>query len=465
MEAAAAEPSWRVRRAVATSLKNWPDRRSTTLARQFLTDASMEVQRETIRTLVAWPAAQAGPLLLAAMESPNYLTRKEAATQLADRWPAAVGFPIDAPASRRAELLNDLQAKWTAEFGNVDRNAIASAGRSTESTDSPLRDQQVLQWLDEIARNGKSATTAIESLAALGAALPPILDRIVAEHEVRLPPLVYQEVLPRCDHDFELVNQLADGDPNIRRSAMAALANKSSEKTFSTVAVARIAELLTAQTDSVVWLHAFKLIEHDPREAAAELAAAGLSHPAAEVRRRACGYFAAYPDAKRSELLVAALSDQNISVLRAAVQALGEGPALADPAPVEKLLAESDHALRLDAATALARWKLDSGRAALERLAADGDPKIRRATAQAIGALGNADLLPTLIKLLDDQQDVRRAALLSLRDITGSANPPRDSGVQPAAAQSAAEHTDESTIPLADQAQRWKQWYRANYQR
>ena len=98
-------------------------------------------------------------------------------------------------------------------------------------------------------------------------------------------------------------------------------------------------------------------------------------------------------------------------------------------------------------------------------MAADGDPKIRRATAQAIGALGDAELLPTLIKLLDDQQDVRRAALLSLRNITGSANPPRDSGVQPAAAQSAAEHTDESPIPLAEQAQRWKQWYRANYQR
>jgi HEAT repeat protein len=228
------------------------------------------------------------------------------------------------------------------------------------------------------------------------------------------------------------------------------------------VAVARIAELLATETDSVVWLQAFKLIEHDPREAAAELAAVGIIHPAAEVRRRACGYFAAYPDAKRSELLVAALSDKNISVLHAAVQASGEGPPLADPAPLEKLLAETDHTLRLDVATALVHWKLDSGRAALERLAADGDPKIRRSAAQAIGTLGATEMLPTLIKLLDDQQDVRRAALASLHSITGSANPPHDSGVRLASSASASEHTDESPAPLAEQAQRWKEWYRSN---
>ena len=158
VEAAAADPSWRMRRAVATSLKNWPDRRSTTLARQFLTDASMEVQRETIRTVAAWPAAQAGPLLLAAMESPNYLTRKEAATQLADRWPAAVGFPIDAPAARRAELLNDLQAKWTAEFGNVDRAAIASTGQYRHRPIHRCDDQQVSHGWRKSPANGKSAT-------------------------------------------------------------------------------------------------------------------------------------------------------------------------------------------------------------------------------------------------------------------------------------------------------------------
>jgi HEAT repeat protein len=465
VEAAAADQSWRVRRAVATALKAWPDRHSATLVQQFLTDVSMEVEREAVRTISAWPMEQSGSLLMAAMESPNYLTRKEAAAQLADRWPAAAGFPLDAPAERRAELLGELQSKWIAEFGNIDHDAIAQANAKKPRADSAARRQQVARWIDEVARGGDAATMAIESLTALGTDLPPLLDAVLAESDKPFPPQIFSQVLPRCDKDFELINQLADEQQNVRRSAIEALARRAEKKSFSAVALSRITELLTTENDSVIWMQAFKLIEHDPREPATELAAAGMSHPAAEVRRRACGYFASYPDAKRSKLLVAALADSNISVLHAALGALAEGPPLADPAPVEKLLAESDHSLRLAAAMALARWKLDSGAAALERLAADGDPKIRRSTAQAIGTIGASELVPTLIKLLDDQQDIRRAALVSLHSITGLANPPRDSGVRLASSQTAADHTDESPAPLAEQAQRWKEWYRTQYQR
>jgi HEAT repeat protein len=155
---------------------------------------------------------------------------------------------------------------------------------------------------------------------------------------------------------------------------------------------------------------------------------------------------------------VAALSDQNISVLHAALQALAESSRPADVSPVEELLAHPDHALHLDAALALARWHVESGRAGLERMAADDDPQLRRKTVQAIGKLGDPALIATLIKLLDDQQDVRRAALVSLRSLTGQEMPPNTAGVQPASYASPGD-SEVSSATLAQQAEKWKEWY------
>ncbi|HEY2883146.1 MAG TPA: HEAT repeat domain-containing protein [Pirellulales bacterium] len=470
VETAATDASWRVRRAVAVSLARHPDRRGATLARQFLTDASVEVQREVVHMTTKWPVAQAGPILLAGMESPNYETRKDSATLLADRWPAAAGFPIDAPAPRRAELTAQLQTQWTATYGNIDQAAIAAKSHAGSAPVSAEQKQAVAQAIGVLLSqrtNAADQAAAVTQLSELGDALVPILELLVEEHPRPLPVQIYRDVLPRCGKEFDLVNQLAEPNQTSRRSAIAGLAKLSQEKNLSILSLTRIAELLTAENDPVVWMSAFKLIEHDPREPAQLLAAAAMTHPASDVRRRACAYFTAYPDSHRTELLAGALSDSNVSVLHAVCIALAEFPPLADTAPVERLLAAPDHFLRIDAAMALARWNLESGRAALERLAEDDDPQVRRTTAQVIGKLNDSAMLPTLVKLLDDQQDIRRASLLSLKSITGSENPPGDNssagGIQQASlnatAGSNAAGSDGSTT-LADQARRWKEWFR-----
>jgi HEAT repeat protein len=466
VESAAHDPSWRVRTAVVASLAKHPDRRSVALARQFLTDGSVEVQRATIRMTAAWQIETAGPLLLSVLDSPNYSPRKDAATLLSDRWAPAAGFPIDAPQQRRTELAVQLQQQWIAQFGNIDTQALVSASQRTSEISDERKNTVfgLINRLGDPRASDAEQTAAAQSLVALGADLLPILDALQAEHDQPLPARIYRDVLPQCGKEFELINQLADAAPANRRAALAAIVKVSSERQLSTVALARISELLVKESDPIQWLSAYQLIEHDPREPARLLAAAGMSHPSAEIRRRACLYFAQYPDAQQSDLLVAALGDDNLSVLHAAAQALGTGPPLADPAPLETLLTASDHSLRLDAAVSLSRWKLESGWAALERLAADDDPQIRRKTAQVIGKLdggGLSDnpLLPTLVKLLDDQQDVRRAALLSLRSLSGAGNPPAASGSQPAAYEAPVDAGESGSATLDEQVQRWKQWY------
>jgi HEAT repeat protein len=432
------------------------------LAKQFLGDASLEVQREAVRSASKWPVDKSGAVLFLAIESPSYQTRKDAATRLADCWPEAAGFPIDAPAPRRAELLADLQTKWNQQFSNVDQAAIAAAAKPTVSKISPQQVQEISALVDRLADRRASPADqapAIDSLMAMGEELPPLLDAMLAEENRPLPPQIYRDVLPHCGKEFEYIQQMTDGSLTVRRAAVAALSKQSEGKILPIVAIARVKELLLSETDPVMWLQAFKIVDHDPRESAALLAAAALSHPAPEVRRRACAYFATYPDPARTESLVAALSDKNVSVLHAALQALAESSRPADVSPVEELLAHPDHALHLDAALALARWHVESGRAALERMAADDDPQLRRKTVQAIGKLGDPVLIATLIKQLDDQQDVRRAALISLCTLTGQDTSPNSTvGVQ-SASYAAPGDSEGSSATLAEQAEKWKDWY------
>src|SRR5262249_16662754 len=122
----------------------------------------------------------------------------------------------------------------------------------------------------------------------------------------------------------------------------------------------------------------------------------------------------------------------------------------------------------LDAAVSLAKWNLATGTDAIERLASDDDPIVRRKTAQAIGKLGNTALLPVLIRQLDDAQDIRRAALISLKALTGADTPPTDNDVHTASLDTAAgggskansiAPTDPASTTLLEQANRWKHWY------
>ncbi|MGH7139209.1 MAG: HEAT repeat domain-containing protein, partial [Pirellulales bacterium] len=80
--------SWHIRKAAVQALRAWPDVRGVLLARRLLDDRSIEVQKELYVTLAAWPLETSGPVLLEAMGGDGYLSRKTAALQLAERWPA-----------------------------------------------------------------------------------------------------------------------------------------------------------------------------------------------------------------------------------------------------------------------------------------------------------------------------------------------------------------------------------------
>jgi HEAT repeat protein len=199
-----------------------------------------------------------------------------------------------------------------------------------------------------------------------------------------------------------------------------------------------------AETDPLVWRALLRAVKPETGEAAARLAYVGTGHASAEVRRLSCGYLAAHSDPRHATVLARLLDDPNRVVVCSAIEALGSPGALADPVPLERLLANEDVGLRIMAARSLAINGFGSGSAALERLAADANLDVRRQAAVAMGQVRDRAFVGTLVSLLDDDLSVRLACVASLSQIVG-----QDVNVV----------DGESPPALAEQAQGWKRWW------
>ena len=378
---AAADKSWRVRAAVARALARFAGPDAVETAGKLVTDSSSTVRSDLIESIARWPLPAAGPILLEAMAGRAYQTRHAAASQLAGRWPAAGEFPTDGPDGRRAEALHELRRRFEAQFGAAE---------------------------SRVALNTRTRDPAVQLAAALEPAEP----------------------WPSAGADIEvLLGRLASEDVSVRREAAARLAKLSGGRPLGKSACSRLASLVVAEPDPLVWRSVLTAVRGDGSEPAIRLAYAAIGHPSPEVRRLACEHLAAHADPEHAAVLLPALEDPTESVRSAAVAALAAGGTLEDPEPLERLLTSSSGSLRVEAAAALCRLKDPSGPAALERLTFNDDPTVRRLAAAAMGQIGDPSFAGSLIRLLDDRPSVRTAALESLPKVVGrnAAGPSLDS--------------------------------------
>ncbi len=144
--------------------------------------------------------------------------------------------------------------------------------------------------------------------------------------------------------------------------------------------------------------------------------------------------------------LAAALTDDNVWVVKGAVRALGNPAMKTDPALLQPLLATQDRTLRLEVATSLARLGAPAGGAALDRLASENEADLRRQAARAMGETRDRQFTATLIRLLDDVLSVRAAALEALPLVVG-----RDVAAE--------NNTGRATSDLAHRVAAWKTWW------
>jgi len=446
------DEAWRVRAAAAQALSRLePNRQTLTAARRLLADSNIEVQQQLIESLGAWPLDQAGPLLLKAIDEAPFATRQAAAAQLAARWSGAADFRADAPPERLAGLRAELHDRWTREFGVVDRATIAAAHEEFATAAhtlavSPQQLEQVERWmkvLDDPSAPLADSRAAASGLTALGPELPIALEKLVTDRGRTIPAAVYREVLPKAHPIFDALDRLRGDDVSQRRRAAGQLVELSAPGGLPAIATRRLAELVIAEPDPLVWNRVLQAIEHNAGEDAGRLALAGLSHPSAEVRRRACLHLGEHFDRRYISALLPALSDADAKVAQAAVRALSEAGSIADTQPIAALLTSPDKTLRVEAALALARLGSAEGPAALERLAFDPDLNIRREAAAAMGRLADPQFTPTLVRLLDERADISRAALASLHHVAGPEAPLAAS----------------PSLSPTEQIAQWKKWW------
>ena len=457
--AAAGDQSWRVRLEVARQLGAWSDAAAAAVAEQLLQDPSPEVQRAVISAAAQWSIESSGPILLAAMSSSSPALVKAAAETLAARWPPAAAFPADAPPQHRAEVVETLRARFRQEFPAHTRAACLPQ-RPELDRHPPLcfARGKTICFCTENAAFLPARSISEQRLGQIEAALdradiealrrcgPELLDAAEYLQLYRgrlLPESLYSAVLPELAPEFAVLAELSRAEVPRRRQAAQRLAAMAKQKPLRPLATQRLAEVVQAEQDVLVWCAVLDAIENDASPAAVRLAYAGVSHPLAEVRRRACQYLAAHPDPRHAPLLLTALNDRSHSVVVAAIRALGMLGRVEDTSALRRLSSEANEQIRLEAAIALVRLGDPAGPAALERLSYSEDPLVQARVAQVMGEHPDSSYIEPLIRMLDGRPNVRRAALESIpkvagRDVAQQSGPPAHA---------------------TEQAQRWKQWY------
>ncbi|MCX7424471.1 MAG: HEAT repeat domain-containing protein, partial [Planctomycetia bacterium] len=448
--AAATDKAWQVRAAVANALPRWPNPRGVKLARALLDDQSMEVQRSVLVATDAWPLAQAGPVLLAALGKAPVMTRRIAIEKLAARWPEAQAFPEQGTPENRAAALADLTARFHRQFGDVEQ---ASGEGQAAPGDKPrpvapeqlARAEAVLANLADPRLASADRRRALDSLAAMGPELVEALSILAVDRNQVLPEDVYTDVLPKQDPVFAALDRLRSADVIARRRAASELAERAGDHPPGRLALARLARLVAEEPDALVWRSVLAAVASDGSEPAIRLAYAAIGNPAPEVRRRACENLAARPSPRHVKVLLPALADPSQPVAGAAIAALVAGGQLDDTRPLRQLLATPNEPLRVEAAAALARFGDPSGVDALGQLAYSRDVAVRQQVAQAMGDLADPRFTPVLIRMLDDHLTVRRVALAALTKVTGHDAP----------------HSDNQQPPrsTAEQIALWKDWF------
>ena len=440
------DPAWQVRKAVAAVLRADPHPRAAKVVAQFLDDASSQVGQQAVETLGQWPLAKAGPLLLSGMEATSLAVRKASTATLADRWGPARPFPYDAQPDRRAKALAELKQSWLAEHGNPPPAVPADRPNTLATVPADVR-RQIEAQIDQLSdrTTPRSVCRQIErALVEQGPSAVAVFDAIAIGEQRVLPPEIYHHVLPELDPAFSMFLQLESSSASERRRAAASLVDATRGTALSDLALVRLVELITTEKDPLVWASIETALLDDVRQPALDLHYAAMSHPAPEVRRRACQYLSARGDPAHQDVLLAALADNSPSVVLAAAEALAQTGQLKNSEPLVRLLSRRDPQLRLAAGTSLAKLGLDRGEATLQRLAHSDNAKIRRKTAEAMGEVGSSVFVPTLIHLLADRLGIKRAALKSLEQIVG-----RDiAAVEPG-----------PPANLDEQIARWRRWH------
>ena len=409
--------SWRVRKRVVAGLgRCGMDAVRDKLAR-CLDDRSLYVQLEVVDVARRAPIGEAYPVLLEAVGRETYLVRQKAWDALRRHTPKTLRFDVPANRPVRSKQLAEIRA-WWAEHGlgaPPPRTAPATpATRPTHLRTNVLAQVALLGCADP-----EQARQALARLKGLGPAVIPVIEKDVLSRPEGAPSLVLSSLLPALSPSYQALRLLQSRQARQRQRGAQIVGELEPPACVSPYVARRLADLLPAETDQLVWHYGLKALARDAPGLLPAPLKAGMRHKRTTVRRE-CLQWAGRLQVKAATAdAIACLDDTSRSVKMAAAAALGHLDATPAGPALRRALVSRDAHLRLIVATSLARLRQRDGITHLELALASPDPTIRRLAANVLGDVGDKSCLAALIRTLKDpRMDVRRQVLSSLEKLS-----------------------------------------------
>jgi HEAT repeat protein len=152
----------------------------------------------------------------------------------------------------------------------------------------------------------------------------------------------------------------------------------------------------------------------------------GVAHPSRDARLAAIKVLGGLRDARAVGPLIGALADEDGTVVEWAATALGELKAPEAAAALVEVIQSRPEQLKACAAEAVVAVGAAAVQPLIDALAKD-DAEGRPQLVVALGRLGDASAIPTLVRRLwDKRRDVRSAAAVALRAVGWTASKPED---------------------------------------
>lgn len=141
-------------------------------ASEVAQNAGALAQVRAVEAMADWPIERAGPLLLVTIAEGSPIARRAAANQLAERWPPAVGFPVESAAASRAAAMGELRNLWVKQYGEINDAVVQAQAQAQQVVD------QVNETVDgarqvayEVKETAQAARDSARELQAVAVAL------------------------------------------------------------------------------------------------------------------------------------------------------------------------------------------------------------------------------------------------------------------------------------------------------
>jgi HEAT repeat protein len=201
-------------------------------------DAGATVQVQAIESLSAWPIEQSGPMLMLALAEGNPVVRRAAAKQLADRWPPAAAFPLDAAVESRQAALAELRAQWVRQYGEINDAVVTAKAHA----------QQVLDDAQEVADDAKQVSYQAQQLVGAAAeSARQVQEIVVSLKQANLPEAARQEA------KSELERLAADASWEVRARVAQAM-GEAADPTFLPVLMGMLVDQVEVQREALASL-------------------------------------------------------------------------------------------------------------------------------------------------------------------------------------------------------------------